>query len=172
MGTKINVGPIASLYEFWGDLITDNLLADLNAQAVDSTEDDQVMKGGENGLKDDRASTVLSKASKIGKNSNVALENIDASKEVSSSAPIAHTQGRIKVIVNLASQEYFKSVRTKRLCANPLVRVVECVFKDKGRVTSVYAKRARGLMARYIVAQAIPSPSQSIPSGPIPTNVN
>ena len=167
MGTKINVGHIASLYEFWGDLITDNLLADLNAQAVDSTEDDQVVKGGENGLKDDRASTVLSKASKIRKNSNVALENIDASKEV-----IAHTQGRINVIVNLASQEYFKSVRTKRLCANPLVRVVECVFKDKGRVTSVYAKRARGLMARYIVAQAIPSPSQSIPSGPIPTNVN
>ena len=30
-------------------------------------------------------------------------------------------------------------------------QVVECVFKDDGRIKSVYAKRARGLMARFVV---------------------
>ena len=157
MGTKINIGSVTSLYEFWGDLITDNLLADLNTQPVDGKERDYIVDGP----KDNDASIALLKTTKKGKGAKVTLENIDAS----SSAPTELNQGRIKVIVNLASQEYFKSVRTKRLCTDPLVRVVECVFKDKGRVTSVYAKRARGLMARYIVTQAIPSPSQSIPSG-------
>ena len=53
------------------------------------------------------------------------------------------------VVVNLASQEYFKAVDRKALSA----RVVECVFEDgKGgayKIISFYAKRARGLMARY-----------------------
>ena len=55
------------------------------------------------------------------------------------------------VIINLASQEYFKSVKRKALKA----RVVECVFEDwKGgdwKVISFHAKRARGLMARYAI---------------------
>ena len=55
------------------------------------------------------------------------------------------------VIINLASQEYFKSVKRKALKA----RVVECVFEDwKGgawKVISFHAKRARGLMARHAI---------------------
>jgi cytoplasmic iron level regulating protein YaaA (DUF328/UPF0246 family) len=53
------------------------------------------------------------------------------------------------VIVNLASQEYFRAADRKVLKA----RVVECVFEDwKGgryKVISFFAKRARGLMARH-----------------------
>ncbi|TAK86890.1 MAG: peroxide stress protein YaaA [Aquabacterium sp.] len=56
-----------------------------------------------------------------------------------------------KLLVNLASQEYFRSVDRKALKAE----VVECVFEDwKGgdwKVISFHAKRARGLMARHIV---------------------
>jgi cytoplasmic iron level regulating protein YaaA (DUF328/UPF0246 family) len=59
------------------------------------------------------------------------------------------------VIVNLASQEYFKSVDRKALQA----RVVECVFEDhkggKYKIISFLAKRARGLMARYAVLQRV-----------------
>jgi cytoplasmic iron level regulating protein YaaA (DUF328/UPF0246 family) len=55
------------------------------------------------------------------------------------------------LVVNLASQEYFKSVKPKLLKA-PLV---ECVFEDwkagHWRVISFHAKRARGLMARHLV---------------------
>ena len=59
------------------------------------------------------------------------------------------------VIVNLASQEYFKAVDRKVLQA----RVVECVFEDfkggKYKIISFNAKRARGLMARYAVTQRV-----------------
>lgn len=55
------------------------------------------------------------------------------------------------ILVNLASQEYFKVVRTKELTG----RVVECVFEDwkagSWKVISFYAKRARGLMARHAI---------------------
>jgi cytoplasmic iron level regulating protein YaaA (DUF328/UPF0246 family) len=62
------------------------------------------------------------------------------------------------VIVNLASQEYFKSVDRKTLKA----RVIECVFEDfkggKYKIISFNAKRARGLMARYAVQNRITHP--------------
>lgn len=58
---------------------------------------------------------------------------------------------RQQVIVNLASQEYFKAVDRPSLQA----RVVECVFEDyKGgryKIISFFAKRARGLMARFVI---------------------
>ena len=64
------------------------------------------------------------------------------------------------VIVNLASQEYFKSVDLKTLKA----RVIECVFEDfKGgqyKIISFYAKRARGLMARYAIEKRLTTPHQ------------
>jgi uncharacterized protein len=64
------------------------------------------------------------------------------------------------VIVNLASQEYFKSVKTDALKA----RVIECVFEDekngKFKVISFFAKQARGLMARYIVLNRITTPAK------------
>ncbi len=56
------------------------------------------------------------------------------------------------VVVNLASQEYFRAVDRKVLKA----RVVECVFEerrdgDQYKVISFMAKRARGLMARHVI---------------------
>lgn len=63
------------------------------------------------------------------------------------------------VIVNLASQEYFKSVKRKALKA----RVVECVFEDwkagKWKIISFHAKRARGLMARYAITHRAKKPA-------------
>ena len=64
------------------------------------------------------------------------------------------------VIVNLASQEYFKAVDRKALKA----RVIECVFEDwKGgayKIISFHAKRARGLMARYAITHRATTPHQ------------
>lgn len=64
------------------------------------------------------------------------------------------------VVVNLASQEYFKSVDRKVLKA----RIIECVFEDwKGgawKIISFHAKRARGLMARHAIQQRITLPQQ------------
>ncbi len=64
------------------------------------------------------------------------------------------------VVVNLASQEYFKAVDLKVLRA----RVIECVFEDwkggKYKVISFLAKRARGLMARYAATKRVITPKQ------------
>ena len=62
------------------------------------------------------------------------------------------------IVVNLASQEYFKSVDRKALQA----RVIECVFEDykagKYKVISFFAKRARGLIARYAITHKVNTP--------------
>ncbi len=59
------------------------------------------------------------------------------------------------VIVNLASEEYFKAVDRKAL--KP--RLVSCVFEEfhggKYKIISFNAKRARGLMVRYAVENKI-----------------
>jgi len=65
---------------------------------------------------------------------------------------------RTPVVVNVASQEYFKSVDLKALKA----RVVECVFEewkgDRYKIVSFYAKRARGLLARWAVLHKAATP--------------
>ena len=65
----------------------------------------------------------------------------------------------LPIVVNLASQEYFRAVQGKALKA----RVIECVFEDwKGsgyKVISFFAKRARGLMLRHAITQRLTDPA-------------
>lgn len=65
---------------------------------------------------------------------------------------------RVPVIVNLASQEYFKAADRKIL--QP--RVIECQFEDwkngQYKIISFFAKRARGLMARFCITERIDTP--------------
>jgi len=62
-------------------------------------------------------------------------------------AQLAEQEGT--TLVNLASNEYFKAVKKKELKG----RIVTPIFKDwkggKYKIISFYAKKARGLMARY-----------------------
>ncbi len=66
---------------------------------------------------------------------------------------------RSKAFVNLASNEYFKSVQAKELTAP----IVTPVFKDekngKYKIISFFAKKARGMMANYIIRKRIKEPS-------------
>ncbi|WP_310564721.1 peroxide stress protein YaaA [Hydrogenophaga sp.] len=59
------------------------------------------------------------------------------------------------VVINLASEEYFKAVDRKAL----LPRVVTCAFEerkgDQYKVVSFFAKRARGLMVRHAVQHRV-----------------
>lgn len=61
-------------------------------------------------------------------------------------------------LINLASNEYFKAVKPKLLQA----QIITPEFKDykdgSYRIMGVYAKRARGLMSRYIIQQRITEP--------------
>ncbi|RLN83036.1 hypothetical protein BBJ28_00023205 [Nothophytophthora sp. Chile5] len=62
----------------------------------------------------------------------------------------------MRLLVNVASQEYFRSLPRDALEAAD-VNVVDCVFQDDGKIKSVYAKRARGLMCRYLIQQRVDS---------------
>ncbi|MEW6982350.1 peroxide stress protein YaaA [Colwelliaceae bacterium 6471] len=90
MGTKLTNDRGSNLYQFWGNIITDELNNALKAQ-------------GDN------------------------------------------------VLINLASNEYFKSVKKKELNAE----IITPAFKDwkngQYKMISFFAKKARGLMARYII---------------------
>ena len=94
MGTKLDNERGANLYQFWGDIITDNL-------------------------------------------NNALAEQGD------------------EVLINLASNEYFKSVNKKTLTAN----IITPAFKDwkngQYKIISFFAKKARGLMANYIIENKI-----------------
>ncbi|WP_281545647.1 peroxide stress protein YaaA [Grimontia sp. SpTr1] len=96
MGTKLANPRGTNLYQFWGDIITDELNQALAAQGD-------------------------------------------------------------KVLVNLASNEYFKSVKPKQLDG----QIITPVFKDQKngqyKVISFFAKKARGMMARYIIDNRIDS---------------
>ncbi|MBS9403004.1 peroxide stress protein YaaA [Halomonas sp. TRM85114] len=63
-----------------------------------------------------------------------------------------------RVLVNLASNEYFKAIDAQALEA----RVITPVFKDekngKLKIISFYAKKARGLMAAWIIRQGVNDP--------------
>jgi len=62
------------------------------------------------------------------------------------------------VLVNLASNEYFKSVRPKNLRG----RLITPQFKEKRddgyKMIGIFAKKARGLMSRYIIRDRIGNP--------------
>ncbi len=62
------------------------------------------------------------------------------------------------VLVNLASNEYFKSVKPKNLHG----RIITPQFKEKRddgyRMIGIFAKKARGLMSRYIIRDRIDNP--------------
>lgn len=62
-----------------------------------------------------------------------------------------------RLLVNLASTEYFKAVKPKRLAGE----IVTPVFKDRKngqyKIISFFAKRARGLMAAHIIENRIAS---------------
>ena len=68
-------------------------------------------------------------------------------------------ESKSKVLVNLASNEYFSSVRPEKLNAE----VVTPVFKDfkngKYKIISFFAKKARGMMCDYIVQERAKKPS-------------
>ncbi len=69
----------------------------------------------------------------------------------------ALTEQGDNVLVNLASNEYFKSLKTEHLDAT----VITPIFKDRKnsqyKIISFFAKKARGMMTRYIIDNRVSS---------------
>ena len=62
------------------------------------------------------------------------------------------------VLLNLASEEYFKVLQAKDLDCPVISPVFQDAKDGKYKIISFYAKRARGLMARYVVENRIGDP--------------
>ncbi|MFK0571987.1 peroxide stress protein YaaA [Endozoicomonas sp.] len=67
---------------------------------------------------------------------------------------------KTQVLINLASNEYFKSVQPKQING----QIITPVFKDwkngQYKIISFYAKKARGLMCRYTIDNNIDQPEK------------
>jgi uncharacterized protein len=65
----------------------------------------------------------------------------------------------VNILVNLASQEYFRAVRPATLGARIITPVFEDEKNGKFKIISFYAKKARGRMAAWILRNRIQSPA-------------
>jgi len=64
-----------------------------------------------------------------------------------------------RVLVNLASNEYFKAVQPGALDAEVITPVFKDLKGDKYKIISFYAKKARGQMARFIIDNELNDPA-------------
>jgi len=64
-----------------------------------------------------------------------------------------------RVLVNLASNEYFKAIQPGALDAEVITPVFKDLKGDKYKIISFYAKKARGHMARFIIDNELNDPA-------------
>ena len=63
-----------------------------------------------------------------------------------------------EVLINLASNEYFKAVKPKLLNADVITPQFKDLKNGQYKMISFFAKKARGIMARYIIDNRITEP--------------
>lgn len=85
---------------------------------------------------------------------NSVAKRLNAELSALSSMDGTKKGGGSKIIVNCASNEYWKAVNVSEAFDGD-VHIVECVFRTKGKVSAAYAKRARGLFARWLVQRVV-----------------
>ena len=67
-------------------------------------------------------------------------------------------QADTSTLINLASNEYFKSIKPALLKADVITPVFKDYNKGEYQMISFFAKKARGMMARYLIDQQIDRP--------------
>ena len=65
-----------------------------------------------------------------------------------------------ETLVNLASNEYFKAVKIKSLNADIITPQFKDLKNGQYKMISFFAKKARGVMARYIIDNQLTDPEQ------------
>jgi uncharacterized protein len=135
MGTALMNKRGRNLYSFWGARVAEHL----NAQLAHLAEKNRLIKDLRN----------TSPARRIDDTVHTYEEEITTTKDAFCVSP---------TIVNLASQEYFKVIDRQILQAP----VLDCVFEDwktdRYKVIGLFAKRARGLLARFAIEQRVHEP--------------
>ncbi|RTZ98853.1 MAG: peroxide stress protein YaaA [Deltaproteobacteria bacterium] len=64
------------------------------------------------------------------------------------------------VLVNLASTEYFKAIKPKKLTGRLLTLHFKEIKNGKSKVIAIFAKRARGMMAHFMIKNRIKNPEE------------
>ena len=64
------------------------------------------------------------------------------------------------ILINLASNEYYKSVKYKALNTKIITPIFKEAKGDTYKVIAIFAKKARGLMTRYIIKNRIETPEE------------
>ena len=147
----------AAIYAFNGDVYDGFDVKTLNAKAVDFAQDHiRILSGLYGALRP----LDLMQAYRL--EMGTSLKNVRGKdlyafwgERVTDSLKKILEKQKKPVLLNLASEEYFKVVQAKNLGCP----VISPVFQDgkdgKYKIISFYAKRARGLMARYVVENRI-----------------
>jgi uncharacterized protein len=65
-----------------------------------------------------------------------------------------------EILINLASQEYFKSVKPKKLQGKIITPAFKELKNGHYKMIGIYAKKARGLLSRYIIQNKISQPDE------------
>ena len=65
-----------------------------------------------------------------------------------------------RYIINCASVEYFKSINKESLSGKVITPAFKEIKNGKARIVSFFAKKARGMMARYIIQNRINEPNK------------
>lgn len=82
------------------------------------------------------------------------------SNQITNELNSALTAQRGQHLVNLASNEYFKAVRSKRLDAEVYTPVFKDLKNGQYKLISFFAKKARGMMADYIIRNRLKHPDE------------
>lgn len=69
-------------------------------------------------------------------------------------------KGKSKALINLASNEYFNSLKPKQIDAEIITPIFKDFSNGKYKIISFFAKKARGEMAAYIIKNRIKDPEQ------------
>lgn len=69
-------------------------------------------------------------------------------------------EGNMKYLINLASKEYYKAIREKEINAQIITPVFKEFKNGQYKFLSVFGKKARGLMARFIIQNKLSDPEQ------------
>lgn len=69
-------------------------------------------------------------------------------------------QDKNSLLINLASNEYFKGLDSKKIKAQIITPVFKETRGNSFKIVTMYAKKARGLMARFIIQNHITDPEK------------
>jgi hypothetical protein len=150
-----------AIYAFDGDVYDGFDVKSLNAKAVDFAQDHiRILSGLYGALRP----LDLMQAYRL--EMGTSLKNARGKdlyafwgSRVTDSLKKALAKDKKPVLLNLASEEYFKVLQPKELGCPVIAPVFQDAKDGKYKIISFYAKRARGLMARYVVENRISDPA-------------